>query len=135
MRLAEQQAGLREGESGEALLCRQDIIDEIFRLAKSQRKALAGLASIGYYRLAFGSIADAVSLLYRSEATAQELEQMDLFLVSEIKRPKDGTLEIKFFDRLKALEHLEQNSDEDTTAMSFFDAIGRSAGGGGADED
>lgn len=52
---------------------------------------------------------------------------MDLFSVSEIKRPKDGSMEIKFFDRLKALEHLESETEGETTARDFFDAIGKSA--------
>ena len=60
----------------------------------------------GYRKLAFGSGADALRLLFGS-VPPDELDQLDLFNVSEIKRPKDGALEIKFFDRLKALEHLE----------------------------
>ena len=39
---------------------------------------------------------------------------MDLYCISEIKRPKDGSMEIKFFDRLKALEKLTQESGADT---------------------
>ena len=31
---------------------------------------------------------------------------MDLFNISEIKRKKGGDIEIKFFDRIKALERL-----------------------------
>ncbi|SCX90330.1 hypothetical protein SAMN02910441_00426 [Ruminococcus sp. YE282] len=85
------------------------------------------MATAGYYRLAFGNIADAVSLLFEENPTRERLGEMDLFLVSEIKRPKDGTMEIKFFDRLKALEHLETKTEEETTAMEFFDAIGDSA--------
>ena len=52
---------------------------------------------------------------------------MDLFLVSEIKRPKDGSMEIKFFDRLKALEKLESRSESEDGAKDLFDAINRSA--------
>ena len=56
-------------------------------------------------------------------------EKLDLFNVSEIKRPKGGGLEIKFFDRLKALEHLEQlctGGDEDS-ALPFYKALENSA--------
>ena len=35
---------------------------------------------------------------------------MDLYSVSEIKRPKDGSMEIKFFDPLKALEKLYETN-------------------------
>ena len=60
----------------------------------------------GYRKLAFGSGADALRLLFDS-VPPEQFDQLDLFNVSEIKRPKDGALEIRFFDRLKALEHLE----------------------------
>ncbi len=66
----------------------------------------------GYRKLAFGSGADALRLLFDS-VPPEQLDQLDLFNVSEIKRPKDGALEIKFFDRLKALEHLEQLARRD----------------------
>ncbi len=132
MALASKRAGFapQAEQSGENLLCKKAITDELLNLANKRRKSFSSLARTGYYRLAFGSVADAVSLLYREKPTSEELKEMDLFLVSEIKRPKDGSMEIKFFDRLKALEHLEQETEEDTTAKSFFDAIGESAKNG-----
>ena len=114
-------------QTGEKLRCKKEVTDEISRLIAQRRKTLANMATAGYYRLAFGNIADAVSLLFEENPTRERLGEMDLFLVSEIKRPKDGTMEIKFFDRLKALEHLETKTEEETTAMEFFDAIGDSA--------
>ena len=54
----------------------------------------------GFERLAFGSVTDAVRLLFE-EGTTSSLEGMDLFNVSEIKRLKGGGMEIKFADRLK----------------------------------
>ena len=109
------------------MLCKKQIINEISMLIAQRRKTLVNMATSGYYRLAFGNIADAVSLLFAENPTRENLGEMDLFLVSEIKRPKDGSMEIKFFDRLKALEHLEARTEEETTAMEFFDAIGDSA--------
>ena len=55
----------------------------------------------------------------------QEVEKLDLFMISDIKRPKGGGLEIKFFDRLKALDRLceissatqEKNSSDFLTAL------------------
>ena len=78
---------------------------------------------MGYRRLAFGKISDAVSLLYMENPSREQLEHMDLFLVSEIKRPKDGSMEIKFFDRLKALEKLTDDSEKEDRATPFYDAI------------
>mgnify|MGYP006932865294 CR=1 FL=1 len=67
-------------------------------------------------------------LIFSKEPGEAELGSMDLFMISEIKKPKDGSLEIKFFDRLKALEKLEQISSESPFA-NFFDAIGESGSG------
>ncbi len=85
------------------------------------------MAFVGYQRLAFGDISEAVSLLYIDNPDSQVLSKMDLFSVSEIKRPKDGSMEIKFFDRLKALEKLEGRVQSENGVQSLFDAIDRSA--------
>lgn len=114
-------------QAGQKLLDRKDIISEIERIAKQREKLIANMAFSGYARLAFGSIADAVSLLYMDKPTKAELENMDLFLVSEIKHPKEGAMEIKFFDRLKALEKLEGRVCEDDGVKNLFDAISTSA--------
>ena len=114
-------------QTGERLLCKKQVALEIEQLSKEREKSLANIASAGYRRLAFGNISDAVSLLYMENPTKAELENMDLFLVSEIKRPKDGSMEIKFFDRLKALEKLENKTTEDNNAKSLFAAIGEGA--------
>lgn len=118
---------------GEKLLCRNDIADEIENLSKQREKTLANMASVGYQRLAFGNISDAVSLLYMENPSQADLGTMDLFLVSEIKRPKDGSMEIKFFDRLKALEKLEKNNIAENDAKSLFEAISESAKAVGRD--
>ena len=113
-------------KEGNRLLLRADIAEEIDKLCSLQKKSMAKMAAVGYRRLAFGSIADAVSLLYMENPTPDTLRKMDLFSVSEIKRPKDGSMEIKFFDRMKALEKLSEGVDGDG-AMSFYEAICRSA--------
>lgn len=86
-------------------------------------------AATGYKRLAFGSVADALSLIFCEEApTKEELAEMDLFNVAEIKRPKGGGLEIKFFDRLKPLERLAEMSEgEAAAALPFYEALNSSA--------
>lgn len=113
--------------SGEELLCREDIADEIKRLGKCRTSSLSEIATVGYRRLAFGKISDAVSLLYMENPSREQLEHMDLFLVSEIKRPKDGSMEIKFFDRIKALEKLTDDSEKEDRATPFYDAIAKGA--------
>ena len=137
--LAAKRAGYSKNalQAGEKLLCRQDVADEIEQLARQREKSLANMASVGYQRLAFGDISDAISLLYMENPSRADLSSMDLFLVSEIKRPRDGSMEIKFFDRLKALEKLESKSEEDCGVKNLFDAINEGAkavGSGNSDD-
>lgn len=84
----------------------------------------------GLKRLAFGSIADAVSLFF-AEEPPKNPDALDLFCVSELKRPKGGGLEIKFFDRLKALEFLATIAEggSENGAEPFYRALERSAQG------
>lgn len=84
--------------------------------------------------MAFGNISDAVSLLYMENPSRADLSSMDLFLVSEIKRPKDGSMEIKFFDRLKALEKLESRQESENGVQNLFDAIDEGAKAVGSDK-
>lgn len=81
--------------------------------------------SEGYYRLAFGCSGDGIKLLFKDEVTEEEIDGMDLFNISEIKRKKGGDIEIKFFDRLKALERLGDLDyvSQRSTGASLYSAI------------
>ncbi len=84
----------------------------------------------GLERIAFGSIADPVRLILAEvPPSAEELEAMDLFMVSEIKKPKGGGMEMKFFDRLKAMELLCQHHqrEEKDGALPFYQALSEGA--------
>ncbi len=86
------------------------------------------LVCSGLERLAFGSTNDAVKLIREEEEL--DLSTLDLFNVSEVKKVKGGGVEIKFFNRLEALEKLlqiEENFGRSATAESFFNALGASA--------
>ena len=85
----------------------------------------------GLRRLAFGEIKDAVTLLFADENEIMEkLPDLDLFCVSEIKRPKGGGMEIKFFDRIKALERLRDTEhDAPVQPLSFYKALEEGAKG------
>lgn len=84
----------------------------------------------GLLNLAFGDISDAVSLLYLSdEEVPDKLPTLNLFNISEIKRPKGGGMEIKFFDRIKACEKLREYSENKSDeGLSFYQALEKSAG-------
>ena len=111
-------------QTGAKLLLDPKINEQIQALYEEKKKTLAYKACSGYERLAFGSISDAVRLLYIDDPDSQVLEKMDLFNISEIKRVKGGGMEIKFFDRIKALEKLE-NSDINgfNDAVPFYRAL------------
>ena len=110
------------------LLRRKEIAEEIDRLDK-QRQTTQNDIAIGYQRLAFGCISDAVCLLFSDEVSPEEIEKMDLFNIAEIKRKKGGDIEIKFFDRLKALEKLTDigNMHTDGEKSPLFSAIEKGA--------
>ena len=93
----------------------------------SRRFSCRKRVALGYERLAFGSTSDAFKMLTAVDMSAINPEQLDLFNVSEIKKPKDGALEIKFFDRLKALEYLSDIPDDEKSSGSFYEALNRCA--------
>lgn len=106
------------------LLAKKEICQEIDKLYSEKKKNFIYRAAIGYERLAFGNISDAVRLIYSEKLHFEEIEKMDLFNIAEIKKPRDGALEIKFFDRLRALEKLEQlDSNESSEQKSFYTAL------------
>lgn len=90
-----------------------------------KKKSVKQTYTDGLRRLAFGEIQDAVKLLYADEVQIlSELDQLNLYNVSEIKRPKGGGMEIKFFDRLKALEKLGELERAQTDgAAGFYQAL------------
>lgn len=111
-------------KAGLKLLAKKEVSDEIDRLYAEKKKDLSYRTCIGYERLAFGSIVDAVKLLISNEIDDLKLEKMDLFNISEIKVVKGGGMEIKFFDRLRALEKLEQSSlIQANEAVPFYKAL------------
>ena len=67
--------------------------------------------------LAFGKPNDCVRLALEEVA---DLEELDLSLLSEIKRSEKGMVEIKLIDRLRALEQLAASAGEDKPEMEEF---------------
>ncbi len=87
---------------------------------------LDACAQDGLRRLAFGSITDAIYLATLGERIdREELEKLDLYMVSEIKFQKGGGIEMKFFDRTKALDLLSSLKAETvgSSAEPFYRAL------------
>ena len=81
-------------------------------------------ANEGLRRLAFGSVCDAVHLCLNGPFTKEELEALDLYCISELKISKGGAVEVKFFDRIKALSLLsEQSEQKNGSAEPFYRAL------------
>lgn len=99
------------------------------RKTARRKKTLHEQIEQGLLDIALGSVSDAISLLFMTEEEIIErLPKLKLINVSEIKRPKGGGMEIKFFDRIKALERLgtDKISDSDSS-LSFYEALEKSA--------
>ncbi len=112
------------------------------KLVRTYQMALqcdpAAAVCAGLRRLAFGRTNDAIQLVLAEEPpTPEQLQQLDLFSVSSIKRDKNGGMELHFFDRLKALSALyESSSDADGKAAAHALLAALSSGAAeGVEED
>ena len=127
-RLSAFEAGYKILPSKSALkLLEKQKIREYLNSLYEKQSSFSGEVQAGFRRLAFGSVADAVKLIFAENMTDEQIESLDLFNVSDIKKPKGGGIEIKFFDRLKALEMLEALSEGNSDgALPFYKALERS---------
>jgi hypothetical protein len=118
--------------TAQKLLQREDVIEKIEQFdAIRTRQQIRKDAVAGLRRLAFSAYNDSISLLFSSEEELSEkLSTLDLYPICEIKKPKENMLEIKFFDRVKALEKLLTLSEEENRSdglVSLYQALEHSA--------
>ena len=70
---------------------------------------------------------DTIKLLHKFENTSkEEIEKLDLFHISELKKLKDGSFEFKFIDRIKAIEtllNILEKTENKTQAANFLKAL------------
>lgn len=67
--------------------------------------------------LAFGKVNDCVRLVLEEDP---DLKNLDLSLLSEVKRSDKGGVEVRLIDRLRVLEQLTQMTGESRTDMDAF---------------
>ncbi len=68
-------------------------------------------------------------LLKGEEMSARQLSRLDLFNISDLKRNTGGVTEIKFYDRLKALEQLSEFENAAGSAqLGLLEALKNSVG-------
>lgn len=110
------------------LLAKKNIRKTIERMEK-ENTVCDDEVRAGLRRIAFASSADAVRLLLADGTDMDAIDGLDLFNVSEIKRTKGGAVEIKFFDRIKALEKLGEltSISADNNALPFYRALEKGA--------
>lgn len=73
--------------------------------------------------LAASRINDAVRLAFLTEEEMGLLDSLDLSAVTELKRNSNGTVELKFLDRLAALQWLLERAAEDPQAEKLYEAL------------
>ena len=81
--------------------------------------------------LAFGKANDAVKLVFLDPENTEQIEMLDLSMVSEIKRGTNGAVEVKLLNRIALLELLAELTAPQTRkgseAESFFTAMDKAA--------
>lgn len=78
--------------------------------------------------LAGCKVNDAVRLAFLSEEDQGLMDQLDLSAITELKRSGSGTVEMKFIDRLSALQWLlERTGAEDPQAVKLREALEKGA--------
>lgn len=110
--------------AGQLLLDNEEVTSELKRLYEIKLLQNEQRVMAGYERLAFGNAEGAARLLFADDPAEVLRNGCDLFNVAEIRRPREGALEIKFFDRVKALERLQEiRRDQKTGASDFYRAV------------
>ena len=74
-------------------------------------------------KLARSRANDAVKLAFMSGEELGGLDKLDLSAVTDFKRNSNGTVELRFVDRLAALQWLLERVEEDPRAESLRRAI------------
>lgn len=101
---------------------------QLAALAAKPPLPISSLVLSGLSRLAFGSAGDAARLVFADELPGKdELQSLDLFHVSELKRVKGGGVEVKLFDRQRAMERLMElanSADSSAAAEALLAALG-----------
>ncbi|MDO4731203.1 MAG: terminase small subunit [Clostridia bacterium] len=115
-------------KAGIKLIKKSKIQKEIKRLREEKIKDSRDNIQSGYERLAYGRVSDCIKLLFSQSADSDDFDNMDFFNIAEVKKLKDGAMEIKFFDRFKALDRLNELDERELSETpSIYKALQKSA--------
>ncbi len=110
-------AGIKK-DPYELLTCER-VQNEIKRCGEAINKTALHIARYALIRLAAGSVFDAAGVLSDEKG---EKSDTDFFSVSEIKR-KGESIELRSFDKFKAIECLTRGLSENESSVPFYDAL------------
>lgn len=79
-------------------------------------------------RLAESKANDAVKLAFLGKEEMEKVEGLDLSALTEFKRNSNGTVEMRFVDRVAALEWLAERTG-DPRAERLYEALEKGSGG------
>ena len=112
-------------EAGSALL-KEPLVQRTIKKLRRQLSAISHeTTKSALQRIAFGRTNDIISLVI-SDEIPDNVENLDLFCVSELKKVKGGGVEVKLTNRLDAIRllyELENQSNAKNTTDSFFTAL------------
>lgn len=112
------------------LIAREDVASEIRRVAREVSKVFRDTLLCSVFRLMTSENNDALRLIYHDQMSDEEIGTLNLSGVAEIKRTKDKSVEIKFFDRIRALDKLSELNDtvsDSASAGGLLEAMRLSA--------
>lgn len=134
VRFAAKEAGLKDPERAQALLFRDEVIDETVRLLKKQREMMLLLCENVMMKIVASPAEDALRLARGEIAFSDTAE---LRGVSEYKCTDKGA-EVRFFDKVKAFEKLcdliELEGDSSESGLLSALTLGAKALSGIGDE-
>jgi hypothetical protein len=88
----------------------------------SRKKALRQVE-----KLAGSRVNDGVRLAFLKEEELESLEKLDLSAVTEFKRNSNGTVEVKFIDRLSAWQWLSERGEDAPRGEKLEETLRESA--------
>lgn len=115
-------------KTAQKLLVREDIKECLDKMKSGFKKdQIFNLTITALKRIIFYRPNDVLVLALKSqELSEKQIENLDLFQISEIKKLKDGGFEFKFADRVKAIDSLISLIDkigDDSDVNDFLKAL------------
>ena len=115
-------------KTAQKLLSKKQIICCLKRMEKKfQKDKIINIAITALQKIIFYRPNDAVAVIKNiNNLSEYDIENLDLFQLSEVKKLKDGSFEFKFIDKIKAIEiliALSEKVEEKQKTTSLLKAL------------